>query len=150
FETIVCLMQQMQVQDKEWTEFLCYCRHGMCEAHHLAMLRSLLEPWAGALLVTSHHAVRTQWNELALHGHCEAGGNTLYRFRAKDTIGGKELTLRERWALAQYVLKDKQHSAHLECQGGLQPVVELAVGSKVIITTNIDTDMDIANGARGC
>ena len=45
--------------------------------------------------------------------------------------------------------KDNSHSGHLKHQGGLESVVELAIGAKVIITTNLDTDIDIANGARG-
>ncbi len=46
-------------------------------------------------------------------------------------------------------MKDKGYSAQMKQQGGLGHVVELVVGCKVIITTNIniDTDMDMLNGA---
>ena len=79
FKTVVCLMQQMWVQDEEWMDFLQYCHHGQCQPRHLSMLRNLLvtshrsvrvdasiPPWSNAVLITSCHAVQAQWNELAL------------------------------------------------------------------------------------
>ena len=50
---------------------------------------------------------------------------------------------------AQHVMKETGYVVQMKCQGGLASVVELAIGSKVIITTNIDTDMDMCNRARG-
>ena len=47
------------------------------------------------------------------------------------------------------MMKDKGYSAQMKQPGGLSRVVELEVGCKVIITTNIDTDMDMSNGAQG-
>ncbi|KAF8313899.1 uncharacterized protein EI90DRAFT_480886 [Cantharellus anzutake] len=108
-----------------------------------------VHPWREALLVTPRHAIRTQWNELALQLHCRRAGSVFYQFHAEDTMEGRELTLSERWAVARNMYKDDSHSGRLRREGGLPPVVELAVGSKVIITTNLDTDIDVANGAQG-
>ena len=55
----------------------------------------------------------------------------------------------ECWSLARHQFKDNSHLARLKQQGGLQNDIELAVGSKIIITTNLDTDMDIMNGVQG-
>jgi hypothetical protein len=101
------------------------------------------------VLVTAQHAVQMQWNELALRSHCRRTANMLYRFHAEDMTEGCPLRLKERWAVARHVFKDNSHTARLKRQGGLQKVIELALGCKVIITMNLDTDMDIANGVRG-
>ncbi|KAF8337428.1 uncharacterized protein EI90DRAFT_3042945 [Cantharellus anzutake] len=100
-------------------------------------------PWCEAVLVTACHAVRTQWNELALRLHCRRTGTVLYRFRAEDTT--RELRLSERWAIAHHVFKEG-HTGRLR---GFPSVVELAIRGKVIITTNLDTDIDVVNGIQG-
>ncbi|KAF8319510.1 uncharacterized protein EI90DRAFT_2940427, partial [Cantharellus anzutake] len=55
FTTVVCLTQQMRVQDAEWTKFLQYARHGKCTTPHLKML--------GRLLVTSRDCPPTNARE---------------------------------------------------------------------------------------
>ncbi|KAF8332839.1 uncharacterized protein EI90DRAFT_3054594, partial [Cantharellus anzutake] len=137
-------------------------RHGKCTKDQIHMLRGLVlgtpncpqthaeePPWCEAVLVTARHAVRTQWNELALRLHCCRTGTVLYRFHAKDTTEKRELRLSERWAIARHMFKEEGHTARLRRQGGLPSVVELAIGGKVIITTNLDTDIDVVNGVRG-
>src|SRR5260370_40414190 len=56
---------------------------------------------------------------------------------------------KEKWELEQYVMKDKGYSARMKQQGGLACEVALVVGCKVIIMTNIDTDMQMSNRAHG-
>jgi hypothetical protein len=143
FMTVVCLTHQMHVQDMEWTMFLCHSWHGKCMKDQLHMLQGLLlgsarcpetkatePPGINTVLVTAHHAVWVQWNELTLRSHCGKTCNKLYRFHAEDIICGCQLTLSEHWALACHMFKDNSHSSRLKCQGGLTQVVKLAIGCK--------------------
>lgn len=52
--------------------------------------------------------------------------------------------MRERLAVAAYKPKSQKDS-----DNKLPRVVELAVGAKVMVTFNVDTDLDLTNGARG-
>lgn len=98
--------------------------------------------WREAVLVTPRHAVRRRWNAAALRRHCARTGHQLYRCPADDRIAGRPLSLVE------------QYSLHASKSGAderrrLADDVELAVGMKVMVTFNIQTELDIANGARG-
>ena len=64
-------------------------------------------------------------------------------------MDGQLLSLSECWSLVHHMYKDNSHSGCLKHQGGLESVVELAIRAKVIITTNLDTDINITNGAQG-
>lgn len=76
--------------------------------------------------------------------HCKKNSRQLFVLRAHDTIGGRELTLRERYALAmRKAPKGKKKRKELP------KTVEIAIGARVLVTQNIETDLDIANGARG-
>ena len=101
-----------------------------------------IPPWSNAVLITSCHAVQVQWNELALWQHCKGTRWVLYHFHAEDTIKGKPLSISKKWAMAWHVMKETRYTVWLKLQGGLSSVVEMEIGSKVLITTNIDTDMD--------
>lgn len=160
FDTVVILEQQVRVKDPEWLDFLRHARHGTCEPHHIEMVRNLVltnpkcpktdftkEPWSKATLITPRHAVRMAWNEEAVRKHCAETGETLFICRAQDRIGGKELTLSERQAIAQKKGSGKRKGR--KERGGLPNIVELARGMEVMVTYNVDTDIDVANGARG-
>ena len=60
---------------------------------------------------------------------------------AQDRVGRRRLTQRERLAV---VLAKRQHD-----KKGLSADVVLAERMKVMVTLNLQTDMDVANGVRG-
>ncbi|KZV78438.1 hypothetical protein EXIGLDRAFT_578011, partial [Exidia glandulosa HHB12029] len=157
FETVVILKQQMRTDDPVWRGFLGRLRHGACNRQDEELLQTmnmrsaqydttdLGEEWNEAILVTPRHAVRRRWNQAALRKHCQSSGRQLYKCRSWDTIGGRALTLRERFMLAEQNARKHYRSV----QKTLEDVIELAVGMKVMITLNMQTDIDLANGARG-
>ena len=69
-------------------------------------------------------------------------GNQLFICHAEDTIRGRPLNGREKVALAM-------RSTNKKSRQELPAMVELAIGMKVMVTTNVETDLDITNGARG-
>ncbi len=64
-------------------------------------------------------------------------------------IKGKPLSISEKWAMVQHVMKETGYTVQLKCQGGLSSVVEMAIRSKVLIMMNINTDMEMCNRVRG-
>ena len=126
------------------------------EQTDLAVLRQLVisseqdgddfnqNPWIDAPLVTPRHAVRTLWNEHSVRKWCRHGGQQLFICPAEATIGGHSLTITE-----QYHLALKLNSRKGNVRRELPANVELAKGMKVLITNNIETDLDITNGSRG-
>ena len=175
FSTVVILGEQMRVTDHVWRNFLNHLRHGRVERRHLAMLRTLLlkrqtqgsppahsnepsspdpemvdspvnfsaQPWADASLITPRHAVRIRWNQAASQKWCGDLKTRLFICPSLDTIKGSPLTLEERYALASLPKKSKKRDK------GLPEFVHLAIGMKVMVTSNLQTDLDITNGARG-
>jgi hypothetical protein len=154
FSTVVVLHEQMRVTDKEWRDFLTRLRYGRVQRRDLAMLRSLLlqnspidfssPPWADASLITPRHAVRVHWNQAASRKACSESGQRLLICHADDKIKNRALSLRERYALAQRSSGDGRRK-----RKDLPETIELAVGMKVMVTSNVATDLDITNGARG-
>ena len=114
FQTVVILKEQMQVMDPVWWDLLVHLRHGQIQEQHIQILHSLIlhrsqtkesvdfksEPWSSAPLITPRHAVRQTWNESAARKACRESGNQLFVCTAEDTIGGRELILLERYAVA--------------------------------------------------
>jgi ATP-dependent exoDNAse (exonuclease V) alpha subunit len=64
--------------------------------------------------------------------------------RAHDTVKGRILTFNEERTVAERDGTRKRKNA-----GDLQREVHIAVGMEVMVTRNIETDLDITNGARG-
>ena len=155
FSTVVTLREQMRVTDDGWREFLVRLRYGRVERSDLAMLRGLLLPnspidassptWAEVSLITPRHAVRTQWNQAALRKACSESVQRLLVCHAEDTIKSRPLSLAERCALAQRNVAGDGRRKRKD----LPETIELAIGMKVMVTSNIATDLDITNGARG-
>ena len=58
-------------------------------------------------------------------------------------IKGSPLTLEERYALAGLPKNGRKHDK------GLPESIHLAIGMKVMVTNNLQTDLDITNGAHG-
>ena len=154
FSTVVVLREQMRVTDQEWREFLVRLRYGKVQRHDLTMLRSLppqhspidfsSPPWADASLIIPRHAVRTQWNQTSLRKARPENSQQLLVCHAEDIIRNRPLSLHERYALVERSTRDGQRK-----RKDLPETIELAVGMKVVVTSNIATDLDITNGARG-
>ncbi len=101
-------------------------------------------PWNDFALVTPRHAVQRCWNEEALEKHCQESRSRLFICRAEDMIKKKRLTLAEQYGLAL-----RGHGSKGRKRKDLPDSVEFAVGSKVLIMQNIETDLDVTNGACG-
>jgi hypothetical protein len=155
FTTVVILKEQMRVVDPVWRAFLDRLRHGKVEPKDLEMLRRLVitnpecpprdfakYPWQDMRLVTPRHAVRRHWNEAAIREHCFKKKKTLIVCPAQDLCRGRPLTIAERYGLAIKMKGAKR------AKGG-EDVVEFAIGAQVLVTQNIDVDIDVTNGARG-
>ena len=135
--------------------------YGRIQEHHLTVLRKQLikhpnssspdfssEPWNTASLVTPRHAVRTQWNDAAVRKHCCDAKKRLFICPAEDRINGRQLTLAERYGVVNRSVH-KGGRRRSRRNNDLPDAVELAVGMKVMVTANIETDLDVTNGARG-
>ncbi|KAF8578937.1 hypothetical protein K439DRAFT_434066 [Ramaria rubella] len=103
-------------------------------------------PWKEASLVTPRHSVRNLWNAAMVRKHCKDTKQTLFICPVFDTINDRRLTLAERYAMA--VKQDRKQRGRWT-KNGLPDKVEIALGMKVMVTTNVDTDLDVANGTRG-
>ena len=154
FSTVVVLREQMRVTDQVWREFLVRLRYGRVQRGDLTALRNLLlqnspidcssPPWTDASLITPRHAVRTHWNQASLQKACSKTCQRLFVCHAEDTIKGRPLSLRERYSLVERSTRDGRRK-----RKDLPETIELAIGMKVMVTSNIATDLDITNGARG-
>jgi hypothetical protein len=71
----------------------------------------------------------------------------LFVRQAHDTIKGRTLNLREKYAFKSHY--KQMQSGRRRRTKDLPWQVELAVGMKVMVTENIKTDLDLTNGARG-
>lgn len=45
-----------------------------------------MEPWSKAALVTPRHAMREQWNEVAVWRHCQKSSHQLFICKAEDMV----------------------------------------------------------------
>lgn len=102
-------------------------------------------PWNAAALITPRHAVRTRWNQAAVQKWCSGSQHRLFVCQALETIKGVPLTLEERYALVNHTKSAKRRRSKKD----LPEMVHLAIGMKVMVTNNLQTDLDITNGARG-
>ncbi|KAJ6471674.1 hypothetical protein DFH09DRAFT_1476501 [Mycena vulgaris] len=143
FTTVVLLKDQMRVRNPVWVDFLQHLRVGNVQEHHLAMLRTLIvgkpgtspaeggsktDDWNEASLVTPRHAIRTQWNEEAARKKSRALHPNLAAHLPKKSRRSKKNSMQ---------VKD------------LPNEVEFGIGMKVMVTSNLETDLDLRNGARG-
>ena len=155
-------MEQKRVIDPVWLDFLQHLQSGKVKREHLKMLRTLIvgenrnqtidfeePPWNTAILVTPRHAVRVQWNIAALYKHCHANGQKLLVCTAEDTHNGRHLDMREICLLESHRGKHNQKNNHTRTMKDLPYQIEIALGMKIMITDNIQTDLDITNGATG-
>ena len=92
-------------------------------------------------MITPRHAVRLSWNEEACREMCSSSGQTLFICSAKDCIGDCQLSREEQLNVKKSLAVKKTKS--------LPDEIEMAIGLKVLVTYNVETDLDITNGARG-
>ncbi|KAJ3559079.1 hypothetical protein NM688_g560 [Phlebia brevispora] len=160
FETVVILKEQMRVVDPVWNDMLHHLRKGEMRQSDIDMLHSLVlkpgspdvdfskPPWDSATLVTPRHAVRKLWNHVALRKYCKEHGEQLLIVDAEDSVRyrgeRRQPTAAERYAVALR-LKTKGTRPNRD----LPRTLEFAKGMEVMVTENLQTDLDITNGARG-
>jgi ATP-dependent exoDNAse (exonuclease V) alpha subunit len=158
FTTVVQLKQQIRIQDPIWQDVLQHVRYGNCRQEHINIIKKLIitnpdcpptdyskSPWKDARLVTPRHAVRIQWNSTAIKKHCAETHQRLYICPSEDTVGGHPISNEEKIA----ILTQSKGSKTKSDRGGLTKEIELAIGAPVMVTLNIHTDLDVANGVRG-
>ena len=97
-------------------------------------------PWSDTILVTSQNCVRNRWNELMLEQHTCRAGQIKYDLFAFDQTNSQPLTKQQHLTVAHLKLDDTNHLPHK---------VELVIGMKAMVTMNISTEIDLANGSRG-
>lgn len=153
FNIVVKLEEQMRIVDVEWDSILKRARTGDCTQQDIQEIRKLVltneeckvpdfstEPWNDAVLVTPRNGSRVYWNMRKVEQHCRANGHTHYVFYARDNTKQRLLTLQERLVIA---------SLKTEETNNLPNKVDFAIGMKVMVLMNIDTDSDLANESRG-
>jgi hypothetical protein len=159
FQTVVQLKQQVRVTDPVWNDLLQHVRYGKCRAEHIQLLRELIvsnpkcpktnyneEPWRDAVLITPRHGVLRHWNDASIKRECTLKKQRLYRSPAEDTTAGRPLSTQEVFLAG---MSQSKKSKSRQEKAGLSDTVELFVGMKMMVTYNVQTDMDLANGARG-
>jgi hypothetical protein len=155
FETVVNLEKQQRIDDELWVDILSRSREGTCMEADIHKIRKLIltdsqcnipdfgcEPWNKAVLVTPRNCVKATWNRVSVCRHCNETGKLLYIFDAEDTVGNERVPthMEQKAILATLKLDDTRK---------LPFRVEVAIGMEVMVTLNIATEADLANGSRG-
>lgn len=155
FDTVVTLTEQRRITDLSWEKTLWRARTGDCTREDLHEIRKLVltnpecdipnfdeEPWDEVTLVTPRNSMRALWNSAALKKHCQKTGEILYVCDAENTVGKDHLKpdMEQKATIAQIAVDDLDGVPHR---------IKFAVGMKAMVTKNIATDADLANGSRG-
>ncbi|KAG8724803.1 hypothetical protein FRC09_013989 [Ceratobasidium sp. 395] len=166
FNTVVILKQQVRVTDAVWQKFLSNFRVAQVDSSDIALLDSVTltnpkciqtdfsqEEWKDCVLITPRNAVRMRWNDKSVEEHCRRTGEQLLTVKALDTCKDND-TRRPIDRCEQYfAMKSGGNSQNSRKgrreRGGLPDEVQIAIGMKVMVTQNLNTDIDITNGARG-
>jgi hypothetical protein len=155
FDTVVNLHRQWRIDNEGWMQILQRSRDGECTVADLREIRKLIvtnpeceptdftkHPWNTAVLVTPRNCVRNMWNRAALQKHCRQTGNNLYICDVEDSIGNDTtpVDMEQNTIIAGMKVKDTKN---------LTNRIELAIGMQAMITYNVATEADLANGSRG-
>jgi hypothetical protein len=158
FSTVVILKEQMRIIDSGCKKMLSRLQYGRVQKDDIDLLHKLVisnkecppvnfedEEWRKASLVTPRHGVRRAWNDAAIAktGHC------MFIYRAEDSIKGRPLTLPEQYGLALRSSQRTITGRKRNTKQDLPETLTLAIGARVMVVQNIETDLDLANGARG-
>ncbi len=136
FSAVVILREQKRVNDEEWLQFLRRLRNGCVIAKDIAMLRSLiLSP------SVTNGITENSWNDKACREMCSSSGRTLFICSATDYMNDHELSREEQLNVKKHLVMKKTKT--------LPEEIEMAIGMKVLVTYNVETNLDITNGARG-
>ncbi|CAK5281207.1 unnamed protein product [Mycena citricolor] len=153
FTTVVILKQQMRDTDVVWLDFLRHLRVGDVQEHHLAMLRTLVirpqdnmntGPWKDATLVSDDLWRKVQ---ILTSDKKVTPRHGIFICKAEDSYRGEALSMKDRYALAEHLCSKKRTKNSMKKD--LVHSMELAIGMEVLVTNNIETDLDLTNGARG-
>jgi hypothetical protein len=158
FTMVVQLNKQNRVQDDIWQDVLQHVRHGNCHAEHVDIIGKLIitspgcphadydsAPWKDVKLVTPRHGVCTLWNSAAVRKHCAENHQWLYVCPCEDSIDGRPISNAEKIA----IITRGQSGQDQIAWARLAKEIELAIGVPVMVTINIHTDLDVANGVQG-
>jgi PIF1-like helicase len=139
FETVIDLVQQWRIEDKEWMNILQRSREGECTKDNIREIRKLIltnpnckvlnftsEPWNQATLITPRNCVQANWNKLALRKHCQESNNVLYVCDTEDMVGNerKPTTVDQKVIIA---------GMKLERTGKIAQRIEFAIGMQVMV-----------------
>jgi hypothetical protein len=158
FTMVIQLNKQNKVQDDIWQDILQHVHHGNCHAEHADIIRKLIitnpkcphtnydsAPWKDAKLVTPRHGICTLWNLAAVQKHCAENQQQLYVCPCEDSIDGQPASNAKKIAI---ITRGQSGQNQMAC-AGLAKEIELAIGAPVMVTMNIHTDLDVANGVWG-
>jgi ATP-dependent exoDNAse (exonuclease V) alpha subunit len=84
--------------------------------------------------------------------HCTRTGQTKIVVKAEETIDGRPLTYQEKVASITGTKGGNEGNTKTTSSSdktNLQEEVELAIGMEIMVLANVNTELDIANGARG-
>lgn len=100
------------------------------------------DPWANTVLVTPRNSVKTAWNRASLRKHSAKTGNYLYVVDAEDTVGNERepANMEQKVTIAGMKIDDTKR---------LTNRIEVCIGMLVMVTLNLATEADLANGSRG-
>ena len=113
---------------------------------------SSTSPWNNSALVTPQHSACTLWNNSTVHKHCTESQQQLFICPAEDHINGCKLTLPEWYGVATHgaAINMEIGLKKQRCQkNDLPDTIQITIGMKVMVTENIETDLDVTNRARG-
>ncbi|QRV95124.1 Helitron helicase-like domain at N-terminus [Ceratobasidium sp. AG-Ba] len=166
FEHVVILKQQVRVKDPRWQAFLQNFRQGCVTSTDILLLDSITltnpkcrptdfesEKWLNACLITPRNAVRIRWNDACVTRHCQRTGHQLFICPAFDTCvdngSRRPITLYEQYASIKNASSKRNPRKGRREKNGLPDEVPIAIGLKIMVTLNVDTNIDVTNGARG-
>ena len=78
--------------------------------------------------------------------YCQSNAQQLFICAPYNTVGNQPVTLSKKFAI---VAKQTGCGSKIDEQGRLPDEVMLGIGMKVMVTFNVEMDLDIVNGARG-
>ena len=156
FETVVTLTEQMRIMDNVWRQILEHSRMGDCTKDDLQEIRKLVLtnnmcdvpdfnqiPWDDVILVTPCNIMRWKWNAVVLQQYCRKSQNMLYICQVEDVVGKerRQPTMEEMTIVAGLDPEDDLHRLHTR--------IEVTIGMRAMVTMNISTEADLANGTQG-
>lgn len=153
FEIVVKLKQQMQITDPIWDRILQCSWVGECTEDDISEIKCLvlsnpscdipdfaIQPWCDCVLVTPRNGIQVLWNEWMVKALHENTGQVHYIVTAHDTCNNHALTRTQQLAIAHLKLDKTNH---------LPNKIDLAIGMKAMVLSNIAPNADLANGSQG-